>query len=206
MDYKRFPISELHHGKFSHSMEFQSWKVNFKTEVCAKTVNPQIRMHWITEVEKAQSIDELMTSQWILGRKDFADYEMLNVLMAPSLKKFLNWHVHFRKKSKCRGAACSKTRPILTRNADCTHDIRASSCNCGPMKQYKDSQTSSIYVSRMMMSKILTYDGTKHCYPQMKRSRIRSYKDHTSQNYRILFSYRLYWHCRIKKLSEIMGK
>ena len=32
MDYPRFPISELHLGKFPDSLEFQSWKVNFKTE------------------------------------------------------------------------------------------------------------------------------------------------------------------------------
>ena len=29
---------------------------SFKTEVCAKTANPQITMSWITEVEKAKSI------------------------------------------------------------------------------------------------------------------------------------------------------
>ena len=50
-------------------MEFHSWKVNFKTGVCAKTANPRITVHWITEVEEANSIDELMTSQSILGRR-----------------------------------------------------------------------------------------------------------------------------------------
>ena len=44
MEYPRFPISELHLAKFPDSMEFESWKVNFKTEVCAKTANPQITM------------------------------------------------------------------------------------------------------------------------------------------------------------------
>ena len=29
-------MSELHLGTFSDSLEFQSWKVNFKTEICAK--------------------------------------------------------------------------------------------------------------------------------------------------------------------------
>ena len=47
----------------------KSWKVNFKTEVCAKTANPQITMSWITEVEKAKSIDESSTSQSILGEQ-----------------------------------------------------------------------------------------------------------------------------------------
>ena len=49
----------MHLGRFPDSMEFQSWKVNFKTEVCAKTANHRITMHWITVVEKAQSIDEI---------------------------------------------------------------------------------------------------------------------------------------------------
>ena len=31
MEYPRFPISELHLAKFPDSMEFESWKVNFKT-------------------------------------------------------------------------------------------------------------------------------------------------------------------------------
>ena len=66
MDYPRFPISEMHLGKFPDSMEFQSWKVNFKTEVCSKSAD--LTMHWIKEVEMAKSIDELMTSRSIAGR------------------------------------------------------------------------------------------------------------------------------------------
>ena len=51
MDYTRFPISEVHPGKCPDSLEFQSWKVNFKTDV----------MHWRKEVEIAKSIDKLVT-------------------------------------------------------------------------------------------------------------------------------------------------
>ena len=68
------------------------------TEVCAKTANPQITTHWITEVEKTQSIDELMTSRSIAGRTDFPDYDMLDAMIASALKKLLNTHVHFRKR------------------------------------------------------------------------------------------------------------
>ena len=46
MDYPRCPISELYLGKCLDSLEFQSWKVNFKTEVCANSVLLQITMHW----------------------------------------------------------------------------------------------------------------------------------------------------------------
>ena len=60
MDYPRYPISELHLGKFLESWEFQSWKVNFKTEVCSKSAFPRLTMHWIKEVEIAKPIDDLM--------------------------------------------------------------------------------------------------------------------------------------------------
>ena len=98
MEYPRFPISELHLAKFPESMEFESWKVNFKTKVCAKTANPQITMSWITEVEKGKTIDESHTSQSILGRTDFPDCEMLDVMIASASKKILKSHIQFLKR------------------------------------------------------------------------------------------------------------
>ena len=86
VDYPRYPISELHLGKFPDSLEPQSWKVKLKTEVFANSVFPQITMHWIKEVEEAKSIEDLMTSQSIAGRRDFADYEMLDAKIASALK------------------------------------------------------------------------------------------------------------------------
>ena len=43
-------------------MEFQSWKIHFKTEVCSKTAGPHLSVHWIKEVEIAKSIDHLIKS------------------------------------------------------------------------------------------------------------------------------------------------
>ena len=65
MHYPRIPISELHLGKFPDSMEFQSWKVNFKT---AKTADLHLTLQWINEVEMAKSVGELVTSRSIVGR------------------------------------------------------------------------------------------------------------------------------------------
>ena len=79
-------------------MEFQSWKVNFKNEVCTRTADPQITVHWIKEVEIAKSIDELMTSRSIVGRTDFPDFDMIDAMIASALKKLLNKHFHFRKR------------------------------------------------------------------------------------------------------------
>ena len=94
MDFPRYPISELHLGKFLDTLEFESWKVNFKTEVCANSVFPRITMYWIEEVEIAKSSDDLMTSRSITGRTDFPDNEMLDAKIVSALKKLLT-HVHF---------------------------------------------------------------------------------------------------------------
>ena len=50
VDYMSFPTSEMNLGKFTNSMEFQSWKVNFKTESCSETADPHLSIHWIKEV------------------------------------------------------------------------------------------------------------------------------------------------------------
>ena len=84
-------------GKFPDSLEFQSWKVNFKTEVCSKSADPHRTMHWIKEVERAKSIDDLMTPRSIVGRRDFSDCEMLDAMIASALKTLLT-HVHFRRR------------------------------------------------------------------------------------------------------------
>ena len=94
----RFPISELHLGQFADSVEFQSWKVNFKNEVCSKSADPHLTMHWIKEVEIAESTDDLMTSQSIVERNDCTDYEMRDAMIASALKRLLDKHVHFRKR------------------------------------------------------------------------------------------------------------
>ena len=51
MGYPRFPFTEWNLGKISDSMEFRGWKVNFRTEVCPRTADPQITKLWIKEVE-----------------------------------------------------------------------------------------------------------------------------------------------------------
>ena len=97
MDSATYPISELHLGKLFDSLEFQSWKVNFKTEVRTNSVFFQITMHWIKEVEFSNSIDDLMTSQSITGRREFLDYEMFDAKIVFALKKLLT-SVHFRRR------------------------------------------------------------------------------------------------------------
>ena len=98
IEYPRFPFSELHLGKSPDSVEFQSWKVYFKTEVCSKTAYSHLTMHWIKEVEMATSIYELTTSRSIVGRTDFPDSDMLDAMIAFALKRLLDKHIRFRKR------------------------------------------------------------------------------------------------------------
>ena len=81
-------------------MEFQSWNANFRAEVCSRTADPQVTMHWIKEVETARSLDELMTSRSIVGRTDFPDFDVLDVMIASALKRLLDKHIHFLKRVK----------------------------------------------------------------------------------------------------------
>ena len=59
-------------------VKFQSWKVNFETEVCSTSADLHLTMLWIKEVEIAKSIDDLLTSQSTTGRRDFSNYDMLD--------------------------------------------------------------------------------------------------------------------------------
>ena len=173
------------------------------TEVCAKTANPQILMHWITEVEKAQSIDELMTSQSILVRRDFPDYEMLDAMMASALKKLLNSHVHFRKRVSVKEQRAQKHDRFL-RGRQIAHMIHEHFRATGA---YEAVQGPSDLINRRLQNDdVQDFDGTRHCFQQMKHSQIQSWKVCTSQNCRILFSFRLYWLCIHKKMFETIDK
>ena len=77
-------------------------------------------MLWNKEVEIAKSIDELVTSRSITGQPKFPDFDMLDAMKASALRKLPSQHaVKFPEKSKCRRAASSEFRPILTRKTNC---------------------------------------------------------------------------------------
>ena len=66
-------LKKKHFGKFPDPDDVQCRRVNFKAEECVSTPFPQLTMSWIAEVEMARSIEDLMTSQSIEGRRDFPD-------------------------------------------------------------------------------------------------------------------------------------
>ena len=82
------PSSEMHLGKFSDHTEFQSWIVKFRTDVRSKAKHPTVALQWIKEIETAKSLDDLVTLKSIT-RKDFPDYEELDLMMAHSIEAVL---------------------------------------------------------------------------------------------------------------------
>ena len=77
---------------------FKAGKSTSKLKQVFKSADPHLTMHWIKEVEMAKSIEELMTSRSIVGRSDFADYDMLGAMIASALKRLLDKHILFRKR------------------------------------------------------------------------------------------------------------
>ena len=123
MDYPRNPNTEVQLGKFLDSMEFQSWKVNFRTEVCMRTSDPQITMHWIQEVDIAKSIVDLLTSRSIVGRTDFFGFEMLDAMFASALKKLPNTQIYLRKRVSVEEQRAQKSDRFFRGRQICEHDL-----------------------------------------------------------------------------------
>ena len=159
---------------------FQSWNVNFRTEVCLRTVDPQITTLWSKEVDIAKinwrtydlAIDHGERFSWLR-------YAWCGDCV--SLEEASQHAVKFPKKSKCRRAACSKTGPILTTKTDCVHDLRVFLCN---QRLWSSTMTLNFVhykYTKMTMFKISTSDAMLLYYLWVKCPQIRSWKDCTSQ-------------------------
>ena len=86
----RTSITEWNLGQFPDTVEFQSWKLNFRTEVSMRTADLQVTMQWIKEIEVAITIDELVASRSVTGQTNFPDLDMLDAMIASALKKLIN--------------------------------------------------------------------------------------------------------------------
>ena len=66
-DQQRLQISDLHFDKFPMPAPFVCWNIRFKTEVCNCSQLLTEALHWIKEVEKVESVDDLRSSFSIRG-------------------------------------------------------------------------------------------------------------------------------------------
>ena len=72
----------MHFDVFPDPATLQFWKTNFKTEVSDTVL-------WIKEVEMAESVDDLKTSQSMRGHR-FPNFEMFDAKIASALKKIIS--------------------------------------------------------------------------------------------------------------------
>ena len=106
--------SEINLGKLTDHTEFQSWIVNFRTEVCSKTNNPTIALQWIKEVEVAKSQDG----------KHYPDFSELDLVVAGALKRCYDKHTHVRKKISVEEQRAQKRQPISQKETNCLFGLR----------------------------------------------------------------------------------
>ena len=156
MDNPRIPFTELNLGTFPDSMEFQSWKVNFRTEVCPRTADPHITMHWIKEVEIAKSIDELLTWRSIVERTDVPDFDVLDAMIASALEKLLNTQIHFQKRVSVEEQRAQKHSRFSRGRQNCVHDLRVFPCNRSQGSSARTLRFIRCQVTKMTTSKIST--------------------------------------------------
>ena len=144
MDYRKVSITEWNLGKCRDSLELQSWKLNFRTEVFLLTAEPQVTVLWIKEVEVAKSIDELVTSRSITGQHNFHDFDMLDAMVASALKNLINTQSIFRKRVSVEERRDQHSDQFLRGRQNCVHDLRIISVQLERMQHYRDSPIWSV--------------------------------------------------------------
>ena len=95
-DQQRLQISDPHFDKFPTPATFACWKKRFKTEVCTCSQFPTDALHWIKEVEMADSVDDSMSSSSTRGIH-MLNFEVLDARIASALNRIIpNSHVRRR--------------------------------------------------------------------------------------------------------------
>ena len=206
MAYSRFSNLGNASRKFSRlygisklESQLQDWKV------CSKSADPHLTMHWIQEVEVAKSIDEFVTSRSFTGQPNFLDFDMFDAMIESALKKLINTQSTFRKRVSVEKQRAQNSDRFL-RGRQIAYMIceyfRATGA-CETVQGVAD------LVSMILQNDdVQDFDerwGVMHYFQWVKCLQMRSCKNCTSQNHRILFIFRLWWPCMIKKLLETMG-
>ena len=88
-DQQRLQISDLHFDSFTTPATFACWKKRFKTEVCTCSQFPTETMHWITELEMVDSVDDIISSSSIRGIQ-MPNFEVLDARIASALNKIIH--------------------------------------------------------------------------------------------------------------------
>ena len=81
---------------FPTPLTFSYWQIHFRTEICSSSCHPSA-MSWMRDIELAQTLDNLKTSQSTAGNQ-FSNFEMLDAKVATASKRILT-NMNLKKKS-----------------------------------------------------------------------------------------------------------
>ena len=121
-DQQRLQILDLHFDKFPTPATFACWKMRLKTEVCTCSQFPTEAMHWIKEVEMADSVDDLRSSSSIRGIS-MPNFEVLDARIASALNKIIH-NSHFKRRISLEEPKGPGAGPFPSWQADCLLDLR----------------------------------------------------------------------------------
>ena len=102
---------KLKYERVSLPSTFNHWKTNFKTEVGSSSGHPEEAMPWKSEVERANSVNDLKTSRSMSGTV-YSIFETLDARIASALKKFIH-NANFKKKVHFEERKAQKEDRIL---------------------------------------------------------------------------------------------
>ena len=173
-------------------MECQIWKINFRTEVCLRTADPQVTALWHKESEIAKSIDELVTSRSITGQHNFLIFDVLDAMIASALKKLLNTQSHFRKRASVEEQRAQSSDRFL-RGRQIAHMIYEYFCASGAYEAVQGLSTLfTMSFAEWRRPRFRCKMGSCTINSERNASRRDPGRIYTSQNYRILlFNFRL---------------
>ena len=141
------------------------------------------------KLRQQSQLTKFWTSRSIVARTDFPDYEMLDAMIASALKKLLDNHVQIRRRVSVEQQRAQKYDRVLRER-----QIAYLIC--------KHFRATGAFDAVRGLSDLI---NTRLQNQQVKHLQKLSWKGCTSQNCRILFSFRLYWLCTTKELHETIG-
>ena len=162
VELSRNQASETHFDKFADPSMFQCFKTSFKTEVCSCSSFPTETMLWIKEVEVAEPVDDLKTSQSIVGYR-FPNFEMLDAKIVCFEED--DHTSPLQEESQSGGAKGADARPILRvrQIASAIYEYCRITGARGGVLDFTD-----LFSVKVTIFKILIPDGTKLYYLQVK--------------------------------------
>ena len=140
-------------------------------------------------------MDELVTWRSIVG-KDFPDFHMIDAMIASALKMLLNTQTHFRKRVSVEEQRAQKHDRFL-RGRQIAYLIYEYFRATGAYEAVQG--LSILFAIWLQNDDVQDFDVR---WDHALLSLIWFWKDCTSQNWKILFNFRLWWLCMIKKLCE----